>query len=217
VYEADGTTLAANQHVATPGQIVKFQFDITPSVSTSPAVYREFFQPIAEGSADGKFPKAWTFIDVTVQVPIYYVSGTTQSAYPTISRGTQTTAFITYKNNSNIAWFDETGRTQGPSNTPPVHLATSHNLNRGSSFSSGWPTPSRPALNFAAVYESDGTTLASNQHVVQPGQVAKFSFTLSAPNNLTPGVYREFFNPVAEGTANGLFNDTWTFLDVTVQ
>jgi hypothetical protein len=217
VYEADGTTLASDQHITKPGQIVKFQFDITPSVQLSPGIYREFFQPIVEGTADGRFPKAWTFIDIGLSTPAYVATQTSQSAYPTITRGQQATVFFNYKNNGNIAWFDETGRSQGPSNTPTLHLATSHSLNRGSSFSSGWPTSSRPALNLAAVYEADGTTPASNQHVVQPGQIGKFSFTLSAPSNLPTGVYREFFNPVAEGTANGAFNDTWTFFDVTVQ
>ena len=217
VYESDGTTLASNQHVVQPGQVAKFQFDIKPATNANPGVYREFFQPVAEGTADGLFPKAWTFIDATLQPSIYNINGTTQSSYPTIVRGGQTSAFLTYKNNGNVAWYDDTSKSQGPAGTNPVHLATSHNLNRNSGFSSGWPTPSRPAVNFAAVYESDGTTLASNQHVVQPGQIAKFNFNLSAPSNLSPGVYREFFNPVVEGTANGVFNDAWTFFDVTVR
>jgi hypothetical protein len=217
VYEADGITLAGNQHVAQPGQIVKFQFQITPSVNLAPGVYREFFNPIAEGSADGIFPKAWTFIDVTVQAPNYTATPYNQSAYPQIPRGQQTNMFFMYKNNGNIAWFDETGLPQGPSNTLPIHLATTHNLNRGSFFNTGWTTVSRPALNFATVYEADGVTLAGNQHVAQPGQIVKFSFTLTAPGALSPGVYREFFNPIAEGSSNGAFNDTWTFFDVTVQ
>ena len=217
VYESDGVTLASNQHVAQPGQIVKFQFNITPSVNLAPGVYREFFQPVAEGTANGGFPRAWTFIDITLVNPTYVANQTSQSAYPTLNRGQQTTVFFNYRNNGAAPWYDSTSIGQAPTNAYPVHLATSHGLNRLSSFSSGWPTPSRPALNFAAVYESDGVTLASNQHVAQPGQIVKFSFTLTAPSGLTPGVYREFFNPLAEGTSDGAFNDTWTFFDVTVQ
>jgi hypothetical protein len=215
VYEADGTTLAGNQHIAGPGQIVKFQFLITPSVNLAPGVYREFFQPIAEGTT-GLFPKAWTFIDITVQAPAYVATPYKQPAYPQITRGQQTTMYFMYKNNGNIAWFDETGRPQGPSNTLPVHLATSHNLNRPSFFNSSWATVSRPGTDFAAVYEADGVTLASNQHVAQPGQVAKFSFNIAAPTGISAGLYREFYNPIVEGSSNGAFNDTWTFFDVTV-
>jgi hypothetical protein len=42
-------------------------------------------------------------------------------------------------------------------------------------------------------------------------------FTISVPNGTAPGKYREYFQPVAEGTFDGAFNDTWTFLDITVQ
>ncbi len=217
VYESDGTTLTTNQHLAKPGQIVKFEFNTSPSTALQPGVYREFFQPIAEGTADGKFNRTWTFFDITLHSPTYVVANHAQSAYPTINRGQQTTVFFSYKNNGNAPWYDSASIPDAPSNARPMHMATSHHLNRSSAFSSGWPTPSRPAVAFAAVYEADGTTLAGNQHVAQPGQVVKFSFTLSAPSSMTPGVYREFFQPVAEGSGDGAFNDPWTHFDVTVQ
>jgi uncharacterized protein YcfL len=217
VYESDGTTLAGNQHVAQPGQIMKFQFDISPSTSLVPGIYREFFQPIVEGTADGLLPKAWTFIDIGLSTPTYIANQVSQAAYPTLSAGQQTTVFIKFRNNGSAPWYDDSSISQGPSNAHAIHLSTSHSLNRNSAFSSGWPTSSRPALTFAAVYEADGTTLAVDQHVAQPGQIVKFNFTISAPSGLATGSYREFFQPVAEGTADGAFNDVWTSFVVTVQ
>jgi hypothetical protein len=49
VYKADGKTLADNQHVAQPGEIVKFSFKFTAPQSTAAGTYREYFQPILEG------------------------------------------------------------------------------------------------------------------------------------------------------------------------
>jgi hypothetical protein len=216
VYNSDGVTLASNQHVVQPGQIVEFQFQVTPSVSLSPAVYREFFRPIAEGTADGAFNFPWTFDDITLVAPTYVAAQVSQSSYPTLSRGQQVQSYIEFQNNGTIPWYDDTSIAQAPSNAYPVHLGTSHSLNRSSIFSSGWPTSSRPNVNFAAVYDSDGVTPASSQHIVQPGQIAKFSFTLTAPSNASSGSYREFFQPVAEGTADGAFNDVWTSTVVTV-
>lgn len=216
VYESNGTTLASNQHAAAPGQIVKFQFTITPSVNVPPGTYREFFQPIVESTADGRFPKPWTFLDVTILNPTYQTAQVSQSAYPTLNRGQQTQAYINFKNNGAAPWYDENARSQAPSNAYVVHLATSHTLNRASWFSQGWVSTSRPALNFAAVYESDGTTLASNQDIAQPGQIVKFSFPLTVPGDVPSGSYREFFQPVAEGTADGAFNDVWTSFVITV-
>ena len=218
VYNSDGSTLASNQNVVEPGQIVEFQFNITPSGSLSPGAYREFFQPVAEGTADGAFNFPWTFIDVTVPSPSYNATQVTQSAYPTLNDGQQAQAYFEYKNTGNLPWYDDTSfSSDHPSGVYPVHLATSMPLNSSSPFGATWPTPSRATLNLSAVFESDGTTLSADQHIVQPGEIGKYTYTLSVPNNMVAGSYRQFFQPVAEGTGNGAFNFPWTSTVVTVQ
>jgi hypothetical protein len=213
VYEADGTTLAANQHVAQPGQIARFSFPMQAQTGLATGVYREFFQPIVEGGTVMNDP--WTFLDVTVR-PSYYASAYAgQSPYPTVLRGQQVTSWFEYKNVGTLPWYDNSSVTTG---NLPIHLATSHPMNRASLFGVPWGGDrNRASGMFAAVYEADGVTPAADQHVVQTGQIGKIDLIMAAPANAQPGVYREFFQPIVEGTPNGAMNDPWTFLDVTVQ
>ena len=176
-------------------------------------------QPIIEGTS-GLINYQWTFVDITVNVPVYSASYYSQSSYPTISPNNSTSVYIEYENSGNTPWFDDISYSTAPGGTAniyAIHLSTSHPINRNSIFvSSGWYSASRPDLNFSAVYNSDGTTLSSNQHVVQPGQIVKFSFNLTVSPNTPNGLYTEFFQPLAEGSMYGNFNDPWTFLNVNV-
>ena len=142
-----------------------------------------------------------------------------QSAYPSLLPGQSSSAFFEYQNTGNVAWYDDSSVGSASAGTLPVHLATSHSINRNSAFAAGnWGGGgNRPDLTFSTVYEADGTTLAANQHVVQPGQIAKFNFTFTVPGNQAAGTYREYFQPVVEGSPNGAFNDPGTYIDVTVQ
>ena len=220
VYNSDGSTLSSNQHVVEPGQIGEFSFSIAVDNGVQPGTYREFFQPIIEGSS-GLINYQWTFVDITVNAPIYSATYCSQSSYPMLTQGSSSSVYFEYKNTGNIPWFDNNSYSMAPggtSNIYPIHLGTSHPINRNSDFvSTGWYSASRPALNFSAVYNSDGSTLSSNQDIVQPGQIAKFSFSLTAPSNLPTGVYTEFFQPIAEGDSYSYFNDPWTFLNITVE
>jgi hypothetical protein len=49
VYNSDGS-LAVNQHVAQPGQIVAFTFSFSVSPNMQPGIYTQYFQPVLEGS-----------------------------------------------------------------------------------------------------------------------------------------------------------------------
>ena len=217
VYNSDGSTLASDQHMVAPGQIVKFGFTINVPASTAPGVYREFFQPLAEGSSDGGMPDPGTYLDVTVQPTIYAASYYSQSSYPSMNAGGSSSANFMYKNAGNVTWYDDTGLGEAPAGTMPVHLATSHPINRNSSFGSAWgANHNRPNFIFSAVYNSDGSTLASDQHAVAPSQIVKFTFTFNAPSNLATGVYREFFQPIVEGTGDGAIGDVGTYLDITI-
>ena len=151
----------------------------------------------------------------STQVPPYLSQFSSQSTYPSIAPGQSAISNLSYKNNGTAIWYDDTSLASAPAGTKPVHLATTSPINRSSALGSAWGGDrNRPAVNFAAVYESDGTTLAANQHVVQPGQIAKFNINFTAPSNLGPGTYRERFNLVLEGV--GEFNDVGAFLDVRV-
>ncbi len=181
----------------------------------APGVYPEYFQPVAEGSPTGSFNDPGTFLNVTTQPQIYSSAFSGQSGYPSLTVGQQTNSYFSYKNTGNMAWYDDAGLGGAPAGAKPVHLATSHPLNRGSGFGGAWGGDNnRPVGSFTAVFESDGATLAANQHVAQPGQIVKFTFTLTGPNTIPSGTYREYFQPIMEG--GSAMNDPGTFLDITL-
>jgi hypothetical protein len=217
VYESDGVTLASNQHAAAPNQIVEFDFAMTaPLGSPSPGTYREYFQPLAEGLTSMNDPG--TFLDVTVTPATFSNAFFSQSAFPTIARGSSASVYLMYKNTGNAPWYDSTSV---PLGNNPVVLATSHPINRASSLANlaggGWcgnTYQNRAACVFGAVYEADGSTLAANQHLAQPGQIVKFNFSFAAATSATVGTYVEYFQPIVEGYTT--MNDPWTYLKVTV-
>ena len=216
VYDSDGVTLAPNQHIAQPGQIVEFKFNITPASWLHAGVYPEYFQPIIEGTPNGAINYVGTSQNITVEPSTYIASYYAQSNYPTLSPGQQATVWFEYQNDGNQTWYDDSSISSAPVGTYPVHLATSRLLNRASAFDDGWPALDRPDTTFTAVYNSDGFTQSANQHIVQPGQIVKFSFIMEAPYNLAPGTYPEYFMPVTEGSSPVYFSDQGTAQDVTV-
>ncbi len=198
VYEADGTTLAGNQHKVYPGQIAYINFTLTVPPDTAPGVYREFFQPVAEGAPDWQMGSVG-FLDVTVApadhaAQIYRVLG---NPTPRAERGERTPVATDYKNIGSEPWYDDVSV---PGGQKPIHLANTNSINRTSAMASPeWPSTSRPAVNFAAVYEADGRTLAGNQHIAYPGQIARFHYYYTAPTFFDAASYREWVQPVVEG------------------
>lgn len=195
VFEADGVTLAANQHAASPGQIVRFEFDITAKLNQQPGVYREYFTLIRQGARDWPIDGGGGFQDVTVRGGFYRAGFVGQSNYPTVQKGQSGTMSFRLKNTGTLAWYDDSSWKAG---IFPVHFATSWPINRGSLFNKNWPTSSRPVKMFTKVYEANNSTLATNQHIVQPGQIAEFSFPIDVPANAASGTYNEYFQPVLE-------------------
>lgn len=216
VYEADGVTLAADQHTVHPGQIGRFEFTINIDPSIPPGVYREHFQPVLEGAPGYNWNiGGGVYLDIGVNRPRYKAAYVNQSAYPTVSRGSTSNAYITFKNIGPDPWFDDVDK---PFGKRPVRLATTWPINRASSFGSSWSSVSRPNLLFSKVYEADGITLASAQHTVQPGQIVRFEFALTVPANMPPGEYREYFQPVLEGApGNDWDMGSAAWLGITVQ
>ena len=218
VYETDGTTLAADQHVVQPGQIAKYGFNVTPASWVNPGTYQEYVQPIIEGTPDGAINSQGTYHDYALATPTFEAAYYSESSYPSLTKGQVQAVNLEYKNTGNATWFDDISFPSAPANSQlyPVHLATSQPLNRTSDFSAGWPSPSRPAVVFTAVYETDGTTLAADQHVVQPGQIAKYVFNISVPATYVSGQYKEYFQVIAEGTQYGAFGNPGTFFTINV-
>ncbi|HMH31008.1 MAG TPA: hypothetical protein VK534_00845 [Methylomirabilota bacterium] len=212
VYEADGVTLAADQHIALPGQVIEYDFSFNTSGNTSPGFYRQYFQPILEGSNMWNMG-AFSWLDLTVQQPTFQAAFAGQSAFPTIARGNSASVFLKYKNVGNKPWYDATSGP--PRSTYAVHLASTNPINTTSPFSATWLSNNRPTATFAHVYEADGTTLASDQHIALPGQIIEFDFSFSVPSDSSTGLHRQYFQPILEGSS--MWNmGAFSWLDVTV-
>ena len=213
VIEPDGWNLSADQHTVQPGQIAEFQFKLSVPLDYAPGQYREYFQPVPEGSVSYNMG-AWAYFDVNVVKSVYKATFHSQSNYPTLVVGDSKKVYFQYSNDGNVPWYDDT--LTASKGKQPVHLATTWPINRTSKFADSWPAPNRPNLNFSAVYEADGTTLASNQHTVQPGQIARFEFNLRAGFDQQLGTSREYFQPVLEGAPNWDMSG-YSYLDVTTE
>lgn len=212
VLKSDNITPTNNQHAADPGDIIEFKFTITAPDNLTPGVYQEFFQPIVEGGSPWNMKQiAWTNVKVTPGYNIASFYG--QSNYPTVNRGGSVDSYFMFKNSGNTKWYDSLS---APIGVRPVSLATTNPINRLSLFKANFATSNRTNLQFSSVYNSDGLTLSDDQHLVQPGQIAKYSFSLKAPLGLSPGLYRESFQPILEGANQWSMQQT-AWLDVTVK
>lgn len=151
----------------------------------------------------------------TTTGPDFYAQYHSQSPYPVINSGASRTVYFQFKNIGRAFWKDDASKFPG---YLPVRMATTFPINRWSAFrASNWHSPSRSTGFFSKVYESDGATLASDQHTVQPGQIARFEFTFYASPDIPGGVYREYFQPIVDGAPNPYWDmGAWAYLDVGV-
>ncbi len=211
VFESDGKTLSSDQNSAQPGQIVEFNFTLTAPDNLSPGLYKENFQPIVEGGSPWSMEQvAWT--NITVQDSSNIARYYDQASFPSVTKGTNAPFFFRFKNIGNSVWYDSQS---APNGIRPTHLASTSPINRISQFSGLFTTPNRPSTLFTAVYEPDGTTLASDQHVAQVGQIVKFSFNMDVPLATESGTYREVFQPIVEGGSPWSMEQVaWAYLTV---
>lgn len=136
-----------------------------------------------------------------------------QSQYQIINTGSTVEMYFDFENTGTAFWKDQSSAFPG---YPPVKLATTNTINRVSNFaSSSWPASNRPTVEFNKVFEKDGITLAPDQHTVLPGQIARFAFDVTATNVVGPGVHREFFQPILEGSP-GWAMGNWVYQDIGV-
>ncbi len=214
VYEADGTTLAASQHQAVPGQIVKLGFNFDAPGNISAGNYREWFQLYPDNGSS--INDSGTFLDVSVGAPTWMSAYHGQSGYPSVLSGNEVaTGYIEYTNTGNMPWYDDLGLSSAAAGSRPVHLATANPINRRSAVGMRWGgDQNRAAYNFNTVFDSHGNPYGANPHVVLPGESARFSFSIASDPVPITTVSREWFRPIVEG--GSLMNDPGTFLDVTL-
>ncbi len=120
-----------------------------------------------------------------------------------IKPGQSKEVFLAYRNIGTGTWYDATGAPDGVS---PTVLATSHGLLRNSVFNGQFDREDRPSVVYSRVYESDGDTLAANQHRVRPNQIVKFIFNMVAPMDINGAkTFEEWFEPLKQPskTMNG--------------
>ncbi len=179
-----------NQTQVAPGEIATFTaiFNAPSTKSSSTFSVSPYVSDSQIGLGDIK-------TSISTPNPIYSATYAGQSSYPTINQGSSTRSVLLYRNSGNTPWYDVTSV---PSGAQPTVLATTNAINRKSVFSAGFATNNRASIEFSAVYKADGSP-ASNQHIVQPGEIAEFTFNLAASQRVKPGVYREFFQPIVEG------------------
>jgi hypothetical protein len=210
-YLADGVTASPFQHVVRPGEIVEFAVPLTIQDSASLGLHRQMVRPQVEGYINSPM-SGLSWFDVTAMARTSGAVMYAQAPFPTVRPGETQPVFLSYKNTSNTAWYDDTSLPKG---LLPVHLATYAPINRSSPFSYDWFNRARPTLQFSKVTEADGSTLSTNQHIVQPGQIAHFNFNLTAPWTFA-GAYREYYLPIIEGS-NSWNQGGVSWLDVTVR
>lgn len=120
----------------------------------------------------------------------YHASYVAQNNFPTAASGETVSLSLQIQN---------TGRSSWPASI--VRLGTDRAADRSSVFSrgSGWIGTNRVGLSSTEV---------------NPGETGTFTFTYQIPSTLPPGVYREYFRPVADGF--GWMEDMGIYWDITV-
>lgn len=213
VFTAEGQEYSVNPHTVKPGEVARFAFDVTAESTKQAGRYKEYFRPLVEGIGYIRSSDVFINIDVAYLADADFKA---QSVYPTIRPGETAGAYFEYYNSGNTTWYDQYALARGlaPAGAKPTQLATYNPVDRVSIFGSSWPTVgTRPAKDFSIVYKTNGEKYAQNPHTVKPGESARFSFDLTAPENQPAGVTEEYFRPLAE---NADAMAVTTFLDVTV-
>jgi len=200
VFENDGVTLTPDQHTVWPGQVARFEFVLNNPTGIPPGSYRENFELVQDGAPNWWVPGGYAWQLVNVPNPFNALfKGVSSAASVTPSQ--TGTLWFDFQNTGFQFWKDDLSALPY---YPRTRLAATWPINRVSAFHDpSWLNDSRPVSVFTTVFESDGVTLASDQHTVWPGQVARFQFTVKYPDGgIAPGTYQENFDIVQDGIPN---------------
>lgn len=199
VYESDGVTLASNQGRVKRGQIAKYDISFYVPYTTEPGRYRNRLQPGRHGSPYA-FNQPHSFIDVVVEDTRFNATVHDTSSHQFLSPGDTANVSIWYKNSGNMKWYDWDAAANESDDVVRTVLYTDKPTGASSPLGALWgPKKNRPAEEFGAVFEADGTTLTANQGIVEPGQIVRFDFTYKVPNDVAKGRYKTFLKPVLKG------------------
>lgn len=174
--QVNGGTLDTGDTAIEPGQIGRFRFTVTAPPVGSSTTFQEHFRLIAEGVAN--MENQGVHLPITVTGGTYQYQFAGQSYPPPVLNPGQTVSGLTFslQNAGSATWRKQ--------NAFPVRLGTTRPRDRASGFASGWLSSSR-LPNYGGA------------DAVTPGQTATFTYNITAPT--TPGLHREYFEPVTEG------------------
>ena len=154
-----------------------------------PGTYREEFGIVAEGVA---WLSPRLVVEMKVVPAIYTAAWVQQSPGPILAPGSETQLWVEFRNTGNVVW-----RADGAAAT---RLGTARPLDRHSDFRH-------------STWINDNRTVAMTPAVVNPGEIARFTFSIQAPQRV--GSYREYFRPVIE-TVSWL-TDVGLYWDIAVE
>ncbi|MDD5731606.1 MAG: SBBP repeat-containing protein [Patescibacteria group bacterium] len=182
-----------SQDIVRPGEIGTFNVNIT-GFNDKTGKFREYFTPVVEGITWMK--DIGIYWDITVEKgsvsTFYNTEYISQSPFITLDKNGTANLWVEYKNTGTAVW------NQNGAN--PVHLGTSNPLDRDSIIkNTDWLSNNRPTK--------------IDKETVNPGETAKFNFTIKAPN--VSGTIREYFRPVVEGLT--WLKDVGLYWDITVK
>lgn len=148
----------------------------------------------SDATAGVSLGSATLIFDKVSTKPIYSMTWINQNRPGTVSPGEQINLWLELRNTGNTAWV---GAGADPSGQ--FRLGTARPLDRNSElYNSSWLSNNRA-----------GTLQES---VVNPGEIGRFVFTVTAPNK--PGNYKEYFRPVVEYVT--WMNDLGIYWDLSV-
>jgi hypothetical protein len=217
VFESDGVTLAADQHTVFPGQVARFQFTLHyPGPSAPVGSFRENFSLVEDGAPNWWVPGTDASFIVNTTDPFRAsFRGESAPSGVSLSTGQKKPVSFDFQNTGAEFWKDDLSALPY---YPRLRLVGTWPINRQSSFydSSSWLSSSRPVSVFTQVFESDGVTLAADQHTVFPGQVARFQFLMAYPTTgISSGTHQENFELVQDGTPNWWVPGSYAWQAVT--
>lgn len=185
------------QESVAPNEVGVFKFYLTAPADLTPGIYGVSMAPVAENfSWFEDFHVSWK---ITIRSPEQRFSAAWggQNDGPRLVPGMSYKFSVALQNVGSSTWTKDI-----------VRLGTARDLDRLSQFSredvtggnpTGWASPNR---------------IYMQEEQVVPGDVAHFDFYLSVPPGTKPGVYREYFRPVADGTR--WMQDLGIYWDITV-
>ncbi len=168
-----------------PGETARFSFKMTGPPQWSAATLRQYFRLVVDGVT--WLEDRGVYLESTVAPRTYAYTYAGQSNPPvSMTPGQRVSVSIDITNSGTATWK------RGSSSS--VRLGTSNPRDRSSAFANEtWLAPHR--IDFAGKVAS-GSFSASD--TINPGETARFSFDMTAPNGLY-GPLSEYFTPVVDG------------------